>query len=84
MPIKETDDQIIFIETINKSTLEDLIKFKENSSILIRFGMKSDGIDKLADSVTKLMAESIKANLIMFLEENYIDKEERGKNGKKK
>ena len=94
MPLKETNDEIIFVEVLKKSTIDDLMKFKDNSSVLARFGIKGDGIDKLADALTKLISDSIKSSLLGYLEDLVESKEieptqveikekKGGKNGKK-
>jgi len=81
MPFKETDKEIIFIEVLKKDTIADLVKFKKNS-IFSKYGVKIDGLDKLAEALTKLMSDSIKANLLEYLDDIIAnDEEEENKKG---
>lgn len=74
MPIKETETDVIFVETLKKETIKDLLHFdKEGNEFFEMFGLKNN-LNHIADALTKLISANIKAYLLQYLNEEY-DKE---------
>jgi len=69
MTIKETSTELLFVEVLKKETLHDLMKFDKDKEIFVKFGIKTNGLDKIADAITKLMSLDIKANLLQYMED---------------
>jgi len=67
--LKETDKDIIFVETLKKETLLDLLHFDDVEDF-ISFGFSLKDTKKhIADSLTKIISNSIYNQLSKYIEE---------------
>lgn len=70
MPIKEDDNNIIFVEILKKETLKDLLHFDgESQTVFLKFGIKDNNKNQIADLLTKLISTNIKANILKYIED---------------
>lgn len=70
MPIKEDDANIIFVEILKKDTLKDLLHFDgESQTVFLKFGIKDNNKNQIADLLTKLISTNIKANILKYIDD---------------
>ena len=81
MPIKINETDIILVETVKIETINDLMHFDiENADMFKKFGFKNNNLDKIAESITKLISNNIQVNILNYMYKIMEDTIKKGDN----